>query len=236
MDLSWSDLRALHGSQEKGFEELCSQLARLETPTGAEFVRTGSPDSGVECFSRLEDGREWGWQAKFFRSALRDPQWRQLDRSVKAALDTHSCLARYVVCVPRDRSDGRKPNVTTEMQRWEVHVTKWEGWASERGMAVEFVWWGSSELTLRLSQDDQAGRIRFWFGDAGRFSAEWFDRHLQRAIKAAGPRYTPKIHVDVPVVRDFDLFGTLRVGRRGGARSCEGHLAQAGLSVAQACR
>lgn len=70
MGLNWSDLTALNGSQREGFEELCSQLARLETPTGAEFVRKGSPDSGVECFCTHEDGREWGWQAKFFRESL----------------------------------------------------------------------------------------------------------------------------------------------------------------------
>ena len=178
-------------------------------PAGAQFFRKGSPDGGVEGFCRLEDGQEWGWQAKFFRDPLGDSQWNQLDRSVEAALDAHPRLVRYVVCVPRDRADGRRPGVTTEMQRWESRVAKWEGWARERGMAVEFVWWGSSELTCRLSQDHQAGRVRFWFDGAEQFSDEWFDKHLRRAVQAAGPRYTPEIHVDVPLVRDFELFGRL---------------------------
>lgn len=207
MDLNWSDLRALNGSQSGGFEELCSQLARLETPTGAEFVRKGSPDGGVECFCRFDDGREWGWQAKFFREALGNPQWSQLDRSVKSALNAHPRLVRYVVCVPHGPADSRRPRDTTELQRWESRVVKWQGWATELGMDVEFVWWGSSELVDRLSHDRQAGRLRFWFGGAGRFSDGWFDKQLQRAIKAAGPRYAPEIHVDVPLVRDFELFG-----------------------------
>ena len=92
MHYSWSDLRALNGSQEKGFEELCSQLARLETPAGAEFIRTGSPDGGVECFSRLGDGQEWGWQAKFFREPLRGAQLNQLDRSVRDVSNQESRL------------------------------------------------------------------------------------------------------------------------------------------------
>lgn len=62
MDLNWSDLRSVHGSQEKGFDELSSQLARPEAQAGAEFVRKGSPDGGVECFCRLDGSREWGWQ------------------------------------------------------------------------------------------------------------------------------------------------------------------------------
>lgn len=56
MDLQWNRIRALDGSQQTGFEELCAQLARTETPNGAKFVRKGRPDAGVECFCTLEDG------------------------------------------------------------------------------------------------------------------------------------------------------------------------------------
>ena len=207
MGLNWSDLRALNGSQWEGFEELCGQLARIETPTGAEFVRKGSPDAGVECFCRFEDGREWAWQAKFFRESLGKSQWRQLDHSVRSALEAHPGLVRYFVCVPRNRSHSPRPGITTELQKWKSRVSTWEGWAHQRGMEVEFVWWGSSELTSLLSQDRQAGRLRFWFGTSGRFTDEWFDKHLNRAVDLAGPRYTPEVHVDVPIVEDFDLFG-----------------------------
>lgn len=207
MDLNWANLRTLNGSQSQGFEELCSQLAWVESPDGAEFFRKGSPDGGVECYSRFENGEEWGWQAKFFLPSLGQTQWNQLDQSVEKALDAHPQLVRYFVCVPRDRSDGHRPGITTEMQRWETHVAKWEGWASDRGMAVEFVWWGSSELISRLSQESQSGRTLFWFGTAGKFNAEWFDAKLELALQAAGPRYTPEIHVDVPLLEDLELFG-----------------------------
>ena len=186
-------------------------MAQLETPAGAEIVRKGSPDGGVECFCKLEGGAEWGWQAKFFRESLSSGQWRQIDRSVKTALEAHPRLVRYFVCVPRDRPDSRRPGVKTEMQKWKQRVSTWEGWAEERGMEVEFVWWGSSELTSLLSHDRQAGRLWFWFGTAGQFSSEWFDKQLERAIAVAGPRYTPEVHVDVPIVGDFELFGRTEV-------------------------
>jgi len=197
----------LNGSQADGFEELCSQLARVETPAGAEFVRKGSPDSGVECYCTLSDGSQWGWQAKFFRASLGDTQWRQLDRSVQAALEAHPGLVKYFVCIPGDRADGRRAPNTTEMQKWEHRVSIWNEWASERGMEVEFLWWGSSELTNLLSQDSQVGRRHFWFGAGGQFSREWLNQQLERAIAVAGPRYTPEVHVDVPIVRDMEAFG-----------------------------
>ena len=204
---AWGDIRALNGSQRDGFEEFCAQLARAETPADGRFVRKGSPDAGVECFAVLSNGEKWGWQAKFFTSALGATQWRQLDGSVKTALENHDALTRYFVCIPRDRSDGRSDGSMTEMQQWDEHVAKWRGWASERDMDVEFVWWGSSELITRLSRDEHAGRLLFWFHDRAVFGQQWLRDRLDEALKTAGPRYTPKVHVDVPIARQLALFG-----------------------------
>ena len=204
--LDWGAIRALDGSQQDGFEELCAQLARAETPTGGEFVRKGRPDAGLECFAVLPNGDEWGWQAKFFTSALGTTQWRQLDDSVKTALEKHPGLTRYHVCVPRDRSDGRSDGTTTEKQRWDQHVAKWCRWASARGMIVEFVWWGSSELITRLSMDEHAGRLLFWFHDREVFGRQWLENRLGEALRTAGPRYTQQVHVDVPIARQIALF------------------------------
>ena len=87
-NFDWKRIRASNGSQSSGFEELCAQLAREERPIDSEFRRKGSPDAGIECFCVLRGGSEWGWQAKFF-DTLKNPQWSQLDESVKKALDHH---------------------------------------------------------------------------------------------------------------------------------------------------
>ena len=54
-DCNWQTIRAWNGSQYNGFEELCVQLARLEVLEGAEFIATGNPDAGVECYCVLAD-------------------------------------------------------------------------------------------------------------------------------------------------------------------------------------
>ena len=117
--VDWKSIRAWNGSQSGGFEELCVQLARVETPKGAKFIPTGTPDAGVECYCVLSDGNEWGWQAKYFTSPLTNTQWQQLDGSAETALDKHPRLVRYYVCVTRDRSDARMPNQTSEMESME---------------------------------------------------------------------------------------------------------------------
>ena len=206
MNLNWHSIRAIDGSQAKGFEELIAQLACTETPTNARFERVGAPDAGVECYCVLKDGSEWGWQAKYFTSALNNSQWAQLDDSVKTALDKHPALTRYYVCIPWDRSDARIPSRKSAMQRWDEHVSKWQRWAQDRGVNVELVWWGKSELIERLSRPEHIGRTFFWF-DERYFDEAWYAGRLQEAIDAAGPRYTPEVHVDLDVAQDLEMFG-----------------------------
>jgi len=203
--IDWSKIRSLNGSRAEGFEELCVQLARLESPVGACFKRKGTPDAGVECYSVVNREAEWGWQAKYF-DGFGDSQWRQLDKSVKTALDKHPRLVRYFVCTPLDRPDARISGKKSAMERWDDHVAKWSGWASDRGMAVEFVYLGSSELIERLSRPCNIGRVRFWFDTRG-FDQEWFTARLDEALKTAGPRYTPEIHVDLPIAAELEAFG-----------------------------
>ena len=204
-NIDWGAIRSLKGSQSHGFEELCAQLARTECPADAAFIRKGTPDAGVECFCVLPDGMEWGWQAKYFNSSLTTTQWQQLDGSVDTALNKHPRLVRYFVCVPRDRSDARIANQKSEMDHWNDHVAKWQGWAKERGMDVEFVFWGSHELLHLLAESSNAGRTFFFFRQRV-FDEVWFRQRLDEAIHAAGPRYTPEIHIELPIVQDLERF------------------------------
>src|SRR6266851_4925816 len=99
MSIHWQDLCPLNGSQHAAFEEVCCQLAASEPhPPSSLFIRKGAPDAGVECYWKLPDGSEWGWQAKFFLSPPDDNQWTQIDKSVQTALEKHPQLSQYVIC------------------------------------------------------------------------------------------------------------------------------------------
>ncbi|MCY3593273.1 MAG: hypothetical protein OXH32_16740 [Acidobacteria bacterium] len=205
MTLDWHNIRPLNGGRDKGFEELCAQLARFERPSGSEFVRKGAPDAGVECYAILSDGTEWAWQSKYVFK-LEDSQWSQIDRSIKRALAKHPRLVRYVVCVPVDRPDARIDGQKSAKEKWDHRVLKWDKWACERGMTVDFVYWGSHELLERLARPEHVGRAKFWF-DAPGFDAAWFKARLDEALKTAGPRYTPELHLDLPIAWEFEAFG-----------------------------
>ena len=203
--MDWRSIRPLNGGRDKGFEEFCSQLARSEVTGCARFIRKGNPDAGVECYAIYGNGSECAWQAKYFLT-LGNSQWLQIDRSVRTALQKHPRLVRYVICLPMDLPDARVPGQKSAFAKWDAHVDKWAGWASKQGMTVEFAYWGSSELLERLTRPEHVGRVRFWF-DATGFDNDWFVQRLEEARQTAGPRYTPEVHVDLPIAGRFEAFG-----------------------------
>lgn len=204
INIDWFRLRMWNGSRDAAFEELSAQLAAFEPiPNRARFTRKAPPDAGVECYWTLADDSEIAWQAKFFREPLGDSQWQQLDDSVTRALERHPKLVRYVVCLPRDREDPRTPKKKSAMDRWNERVAKWEAQARGLGREVNFEYWGTHELALRLARDEHRGRRYYFFQDEV-FSFPWFQRHLDVAISNAGARYTAELNVELPIAHVFD--------------------------------
>lgn len=207
MDINWTDLRSLNGSQRIGFEELCCQLARhIEMPENSEFYRIGTPDGGVECYWQLPDGNEYGWQAKFFREPPKNTQWKQITKSIKRALDTHPNLKKMTICLPQDRADPRIPDKDYFMDKWNENVKKWKNLAVKKGITFEFEYWGESEIWDLLSQEEHRGRYYFWF-NREIFTKNWFENHLKEVLANVGPRYSPDLDIGLPIVRIFDGLG-----------------------------
>jgi hypothetical protein len=82
----------------------------------------------------------------------------------------------------------------------------WERWATAKGMAVTFEYWGTHELFERLSREEHRGRYYFWF-HRNLFSQEWFHSRIEEAIANVGPRYSPELDVQLPIARLFYGLG-----------------------------
>jgi len=207
MSISWENLRPLNNSQFEAFEKLCCQLAQYEkVPPNSLFIPKGDPDGGVECYWKFPNGKEWGWQAKFFRSPPTKSQWSQIDESVEKALEKHPELIKYIICLPLDRPDPRIEGRKSFMDKWDEHVEKWKGWSQEKGISLEFEYWGSHEILEHLSRKEHAGRFFFWFHEEF-FNRQWFIDHVEEKISNVGPRYTPELNVDLPIADIFDSLG-----------------------------
>lgn len=181
----------------KSFEDMCCRLAELQSaPTGSRFLRLAAPDGGVECLWRLPDGSEWGWQAKYFRTAFNPRQWAQIDKSVQRALASHAGLRRYVLCAPVDMT-------MCGAAKWDRLIEKWTDIKP-----IEYEYWGSHELETMLTDVQKGGLLKYYF-DKEFLSAEWSKQAASKAIANAGPRYTPDQNIDLPIGRIFQaLCGT----------------------------
>jgi hypothetical protein len=207
-DISFENIRPHDGSRHAGFEELCSQLASLEAaPAGSNFHRKGrGADAGVECYRRLADGAEVGWQAKYlfgWDASLA----AQLDDSIRTALHKHPQLVEYVVCLPFDLSDSRTGKAKTARQKWDHWCTKWKKVAAEGKRDLTITLWGRSELSTRLAKDDPtySGRALYFFGREA-VTMAWFKEQFEKARASLGARYTPETNVELPIRRDFLAF------------------------------
>jgi hypothetical protein len=210
MSLEWNKLRpwGKDNSRNGAFEALCCQLAEYEqVPAGSHFVRKAAPDAGLECYWRLADGSEKGWQAKFFTSIPEEAQWNQIDASVKKAIAKHPKLTELIVCLPLDRPDPRIPNQEWFMDAWDSRVQKWCKWVEAiPGRDVAFRYWGDHEIFERLSREEHHGRQKFWF-DAELLSQKWLEKRWDEARASAGPRYSPELNVRLSIARVFGALG-----------------------------
>lgn len=203
--IDFRSIRAHHGSQHGGFEELICQLAALETPVTAPFQRKGAgADGGLECFRVEADGSETGWQAKYFFE-LGSGEAGQLKDSFDNAAAKHPALARFIVCLPFDLSDARLPRRKSERQRWNDWVKARQTSIAPRKLEIEL--WGSFQLTELLTRNDalHVGRRTYWF-DLPHFGSEWLLEQFQISRKALGRRYSPELNVELPIRQALAAF------------------------------
>ncbi len=183
-DIKFSQIRALDGQQNKGFEELCVQL--LPQLIGKKLSRVDrvegrGGDGGVEAVALSACGQKIGLQAKFF-SALGPSQWRQIDDSVGTAIRKHADLKRYLVCVPLDRTPGQCDTWTKRQAGW-----------CEQNPELNVEWVGLSELMSSLLRPEVNHLLTYWFG-CPEFSVEWVAKQTEIAIRQLHDRYTPRLH------------------------------------------
>lgn len=184
---------------------------KVDWPSATRFDRFGNPDGGREGRGVLPDGDVWAWQSKYLFE-FTDTEAAQVEKSVKRALDTEPTLAKYFVALPYDLPAGDTTTkkgrpVVSAFTRWENKKAEWAALASARGMSVEFVFVGQSDLTDALtSKVENAGRARYWFGASVLSTKEQQDR-LADVVAAAGRRYTPKLHVELDAAKVLEGLG-----------------------------
>ena len=204
-NLDFKSIRQWHGSQYQAFEELCYQL-RDPTPDRAELVKTGNPDGGLEWYVTLRNGVQWGWQAKFTFDI--GTLLNGMEKSLKTVIKERPKCRRLTFCIPFDLPDAPgNGERKSARQKFEDRKTSWR----QRILGAERVridLWSAGDLLQRLVGHPNQRGIEKFFWDEEVFSSDWCQRRLEISLQAAGERYSPELHVDLPVA--FALEGLAR--------------------------
>ena len=204
-DIDFTQITPRLGSQSAAFEELCCQLAARNLCADANYVRLhgAGGDGGVECFADLPDGGRIAWQAKYVFQI--DRLLRQAAESLTTALQVHSSLTRYVLCIPFDLTGPTKRSGRSGVEKFEDWRKEQLNRAQSRELEIDI--WSATKLRALLLDLDPSGGMRSYFFDTLAFSGEWFKAHLEEAKTKAGPRYTPELNVRTGVAEWLSAFG-----------------------------
>ena len=198
-------LRDWDGSQHRAFEELCYQL-RDRTLDGPDLVKTGNPDGGLEWYVTRRGGTQWGWQAKYtfdINMAL-----RLMERSLRTVVRERPKCGKLTFCIPFDLPDAPgKGERRSARQKFENRKESWRQ-RIPGASRVRIELWSEGGLVERLVRHPfQRGIARFFWDDEI-FSPDWCSERVSATLNAAGGRYSPELHVELPIA--FALEGLAR--------------------------
>lgn len=205
--IDFSSINAFNKGPRESFEDLICVLARREKPeNGLEFQSNDGcgGDGGVEAIWILNNGRSIGYQAKYFTS-IDNPQWSQMDESVKQALKVHPELQTYIFAIPKDLTPPKGTKGKSQREKWDDRVNKWKGWAEEKSIDLQFELWSETILKEMLLREENASLIRLWFG-GDVLNDTWFKDQVSVAKRALDDRFNPQDHVEVSIESLFDTL------------------------------
>ena len=198
----FKSLRQWDGSQHRSFEELCYQL-RDRMPEGAELVKTGSPDGGLEWYVTLRNSVQWGWQAKFTFEI--DTLLKLMEKSLKTVIEKRPKCRRLTFCIPYDLPDAPGTGEwKSARQKFEDRKKSWRDRIPGAGR-VRIKLWSEGDLLQRLVGHPNQRGIEKFFWDKEVFSPDWCAGRMAKTAQEAGGRYSPELHIDLPVA--FALEG-----------------------------
>ena len=161
---------------------------------------------------------QWGWQAKFTFAI--DTLLKLMEKSLRTVVKKRPKCCKLTFCIPFDLPDA--PGTGERKSARQKFEDRKESWSTRIPGAdrVRIELWSEGDLLERLVQHPDQRGIEWFFWDKEVFSPEWCAKRLDITVDAAGKRYSPQLHVDLPVAFALEglalseaywqRFGTLR--------------------------
>jgi len=194
MIIDWNKLQPYKTAKTKSFEQLCYQISvRLygDDGTFTPIDDSGGGD-GVEYFLTFPDGKQWGWQAKYYEGSTRlsvSGRKAAIISSLKRATALHPEMDIWYICLPMD--------LTPEEDAWMKgdlagHIPA--------GHPARIVVWGESFIHEKLNQPIFNGLKQAFF-NVLELDRSWFTLNFKKAFTLVENKfdsflYTPNEEFD----------------------------------------
>ena len=190
--IDWSKLEVYQSNKYRSFEELCYQIAKGLYGEIGRFtsVDDSGGGDGVEFYLTLENGDQWGWQAKFYYPQERlsySNRKQSITKSLKKACKTHPRLKKWILCTPTD--------FTPKEQEWFNDMLP-QSISDE--ICVEFEHWGDSEFNDWLSNPDFRGKLHYFFNEF-ELDINSFQRQFIKQMAGVGDKFDSSLHTETNV-------------------------------------
>ena len=185
--VDWSKLKPYQNNKYRSFEELCYQIAKGLHGEKGRFtpVDDSGGGDGVEFYLTLENGDQWGWQAKFYYPEPRlnnSGRKRSITNSFKRACEVHPHLKKWILCTPT--------NFTLDEQKWFDNTLR-----QSISEDIEIEHWGDSEFNDWLSQPRFSGKLHYFFGEL-ELGIDWFKRQFDKQMAGVGDKFDASLHTE----------------------------------------
>jgi len=167
----WNSFNTYDLSPEQAFETLNNQLFEkyLHTQYKEKLLKfrviNGSGgDGGIEAYGELADKSIIAIQSKWFLNNLEASQIRQIEKSVRTAIELRPRISNYVICIPRNINSvkigkGKKPILNTE----EFRINKLVKDLLKDYPDLHIICWFEHEITMQLLLPQNEGVHKYWF-------------------------------------------------------------------------
>jgi hypothetical protein len=183
--LDWSKLKSYHNNKHLSFEEFCYQIAKcLFHDRFTRIDDTGGGD-GVEFYRSLNEGDEWGWQAKFYFPQARlnlSNRKASIEESLVSSCEKHPRLKKWILCTPT--------NLTPEENTW---FSRELGKKIPVDMTVELEHWGDSEFNDWTRQPNFSGIRNYFFGEL-ELSEDWYRKRFEELSRIYKDKFNAEVH------------------------------------------
>jgi hypothetical protein len=180
------DWTKLQGINWKSFEGFCYVLAQRNYVDQGIFTNlddSGGGD-GVEFYLTLNNGKEWGWQAKFYHpnKQLNSSRKRSIKNSLKRSMENHENLEKWILCTPHPFSPSGNDWVEEELIN-EIPDDR----------EIKLVHWEMGYFENELSKAENIGVLNYFFGDK-ELNLAFFRDLFEDVLEIVGRNYFPEVH------------------------------------------